>query len=91
MSRREPGAEDPGAARGRQVRRGAAAYQGALEAVLAIAIGALLGYWVDGRLGSSPRWLIVGTIVGFGAFTLRLFRMRKLFDVPPGEGDRKDP
>jgi F0F1-type ATP synthase assembly protein I len=90
MSQREPGVEGPGAARGRQVRRGAAAYQGALEAVLAIAIGALVGYWVDRRLGSS-HWLIVGTILGFGAFTLRLFRMRKLFETPEGDGDRKDP
>ena len=73
--------------RGEQARRGAAAYQGALEAVLAIAIGAGVGYWIDSHFGSSPRGLIVGTLLGFGAFVLRLWRMRKLFDEgSPGGG-----
>jgi len=76
-----------GPSRDEMARRGAAAYQGALEAVFAIAIGAGVGYWADGHFGSSPRWLIVGTVLGFGAFVLRLFRMRKLFDEgPPGSG-----
>jgi F0F1-type ATP synthase assembly protein I len=66
-------------------RRGIAAYQGALEAVLAIVIAAGVGYWADQRFGTQPRWLIVGTCIGFGSFVLRLFRMRKLFeDAPPG-------
>lgn len=64
---------------------GIAAYQGALEAVLAIAIAAGLGFWADQRFGTEPRWLIVGTCVGFAAFVVRLWRMRKLFDgAPPG-------
>jgi F0F1-type ATP synthase assembly protein I len=66
--------------RGDEARRAAAAYQGALEAVFAIAIGAGVGYWADRRFASSPRWLIVGTVVGFGAFVLRLWRLRRLFD-----------
>jgi F0F1-type ATP synthase assembly protein I len=61
-------------------RRGIAAYQGALEAVLAIVIAAGVGFWADQRFGTAPRWLIVGTCVGFGSFVLRLFRMRKLFE-----------
>jgi F0F1-type ATP synthase assembly protein I len=65
-------------------RRGIAAYQGALEAVLAIVIAAGVGYWADQRFDTEPRWLIVGTCLGFGAFVLRLWRMRKLFDPPPG-------
>ena len=72
-------------------RRGIAAYQGALEAVLAIVITASVGYWADQRFGTAPRWLILGTCLGFAAFVLRLFRMRKLFedasprdDVRPG-------
>jgi F0F1-type ATP synthase assembly protein I len=69
--------------RGQLTRRGVAAYQGALEAVLAIAIAAGIGFWVDGRLGSGPRWLIVGTIVGFAAFVLRLWRMRSLVEGDP--------
>ncbi len=75
---------------GDEARRGAAAYQGALEAVFAIAIGTGIGYWADAHFGSSPRWLIVGTFLGFGAFVLRLWRMRKLFDEgPPGGGNAK--
>jgi len=71
-------------------RRGAAAYQGALEAVFAIAIAAGVGYWADRHFGSSPRWLIVGTVVGFGAFVLRLWRMRTLFDQgSSGDGPAK--
>ena len=61
-------------------RRGIAAYQGALEAVLAIVITAGIGYWADQRFGTAPRWLILGTCLGFAAFVLRLFRMRKLFE-----------
>ena len=70
-------------------RRGIAAYQGALEAVLAIVITAGVGYWADQRFGTAPRWLILGTCLGFAAFVLRLFRMRKLFeDAPPGNKTR---
>ncbi len=61
-------------------RRGIAAYQGALEAVLAIVITAGVGAWADQRFGTEPRWLILGTCLGFAAFVLRLFRMRKLFE-----------
>jgi len=61
-------------------RRGIAAYQGALEAVLAIVITAGVGYGADQRFGTAPRWLILGTCLGFAAFVLRLFRMRKLFE-----------
>jgi len=67
-------------------RRGIAAYQGALEAVLAIVIAMGAGYWADRHFGTEPRWLIVGTCLGFASFVLRLFRMRKLFeDAPPGD------
>jgi F0F1-type ATP synthase assembly protein I len=66
-------------------RRGIAAYQGALEAVFAIVIAMGVGYWADHHFGTAPRWLLVGTCLGFASFVLRLFRMRKLFDdAPPG-------
>ncbi len=71
--------------KGEDRRRGIAAYQGALEAVLAIVITAGAGYWADQRFGTAPRWLILGTCVGFAAFVLRLFRMRTLFEEPPGK------
>jgi F0F1-type ATP synthase assembly protein I len=66
--------------KGEDRRRGIAAYQGALEAVLAIVIAAGIGFWADQRLDTQPRWLIVGTCIGFAAFVLRLFRMRTLFE-----------
>jgi len=70
--------------RDQERRRGIAAYQGALEAVLSIVIAAGVGFWADERFDTEPRWLIVGTCLGFGAFVLRLWRMRKLFETPPG-------
>jgi len=66
-------------------RRGISAYQGALEAIFAIIIGIGAGFWADRHFGTAPRWMIVGTVLGFGSFVLRLWRMRKLFeDAPPG-------
>lgn len=62
--------------------REASAYQGAMEAVFAIVIAALLGYWADSRFGTSPRWLIVGVVIGFASFVLRLMRMAKLLEDP---------
>lgn len=52
-----------------------AAYQGALEAVFAVLIGAGLGYWADDYFGSEPLFLLVGVVVGFAAFVLRLLRL----------------
>ena len=54
-----------------------AAYQGALEAVFAILIAAGLGYWADEHFGSGPLFLLVGVVVGFAAFVLRLLRLGK--------------
>ena len=53
-----------------------AKYQGALEAVLAIPIGAGLGYWADKNWEMGPVGLLVGFALGFAAFILRLIRMR---------------
>jgi len=64
--------------RGRQALREGAAYQGALEAVFALLIGAGIGYWADTRFGSSPWLLVIGTALGFAAFVVRLFRMGRL-------------
>ena len=79
-------AGSPGSAAG-------SAYQGAVEAVFAIVIASGVGYWADSRFGTSPRWLIVGTIVGFAAFVLRLARMAKLVEDPraPREADESEP
>ena len=64
--------DDPGsAARRSQVK----AYEGAFEAVAAVVIGALLGYWIDTQLDSSPWALVVGVALGFAAMVLRLLRL----------------
>ena len=61
-------------------RRGAKAYQGALEAVFAVPIAGGLGYWADTRFGTAPILLLVGLALGFVTFVVRLTRMRKLVE-----------
>lgn len=56
---------------------GGRAYQGALEAVLAILVGGGLGYWVDFETGKSPLFLLVGLVLGFCAFVLRMVRLAR--------------
>ena len=71
--------------------RRAAAYQGASEAVFAIIIATGLGYWADESFGTAPRYLLIGVVLGFVAFVLRLLRMRSLFDEPDAASDRGGP
>jgi len=63
---------DPHAAK----RSMASAYQGAIEAVVAMVFCALAGWWIDGRFGSEPIGLFVGMGIGFAAFLLRLLRIK---------------
>lgn len=65
----------PKSEREAHVRRAGTAYQGALESVFAILIGAGLGYWADATFDSAPWGLLVGLVLGFGAFVLRLVRL----------------
>ncbi len=58
-------------------RRAGTAYQGAFESVFAILIGAGLGYWADAAFDSAPWGLLVGLILGFSAFVLRLVRLAR--------------
>lgn len=75
----------------REARRQGAAYQGAFEAVFAILVGAGIGYWADGHFGTSPRYLLIGTAIGFGSFVLRLFRLgRHLQDAERGAVDESE-
>jgi ATP synthase protein I len=60
-----------------RVRRAGTAYQGAFESVFAILIGAGLGYWADATFDSAPWGLLVGLLLGFGAFVLRLVRLAR--------------
>jgi F0F1-type ATP synthase assembly protein I len=66
-------------------RRGARAYQAALEAVFAIPIAGGLGYWADRQFGTDPVLLIVGLVLGFATFVVRLSRMRGLMEEPSKE------
>jgi F0F1-type ATP synthase assembly protein I len=63
-------------------------YQGAVEAVVALLLAMGAGHWADQKLETAPRYLIVGTIIGFSAFVVRLLRMRKLME-PPRPEDRE--
>jgi F0F1-type ATP synthase assembly protein I len=71
-------------------RKGALAYQGAFEAVLSILIGAGLGAWADHGFGTSPILLLVGLVVGFGAFVLRLVQLGQKLEAASDE-DAKQP
>ena len=76
--------------RERSARRQNAAYQGALEAVLAILIASGIGYWADQRFDTSPRYLLIGVVVGFASFVLRLLRLGRLIrEPPPGDTDEE--
>ena len=50
-------------------------YEGAFESVFSILIGAGFGYWADQHFETSPRFLLVGLAIGFGAFVLRLWKL----------------
>jgi F0F1-type ATP synthase assembly protein I len=74
----------------------ASAYQGAVEAVVAMVICALAGWWIDGRLGSEPWGLFVGMGIGFAALLLRLLRIKtptigRPSPAPREEADDRDP
>ena len=64
-------------------RRKGAAYQGALEAVFAILITTGAGYLADQHFGTSPLYLFLGVLVGFGSFVLRLWRLGRQQLGPP--------
>ena len=51
------------------------AYEGGLQAGLAVVISMGLGIWADSHLGTSPVGLFVGLAIGFGAFILRIWRL----------------
>lgn len=57
-----------------------------LQLGASITVLALLGYWLDGRLGTLPLFLIVGVLAGFVGGTIAIVRK-----VPPVGGRRSDP
>jgi F0F1-type ATP synthase assembly protein I len=70
--------------------RAGRAYSKAVEAVLAIPIGIGIGYFVDGRLESSPIGLVIGAALGFAAFVRRLVSMRSLVESEAAEAAAED-
>ena len=42
---------------------------------VSIAGGALLGWWLDGRLGSAPLLLVVGILLGIAVALIGMMRM----------------
>lgn len=60
------------------------AYEGAAEAVGAIIVAIGIGYWIDSRYGTTPSGVLIGAVVGFTAFVVRLLRLGK--QLHPDEG-----
>jgi F0F1-type ATP synthase assembly protein I len=40
-----------------------------------VILGALLGYWLDGRFGTSPTWTMILTLLGTAAGLAQLIRI----------------
>lgn len=66
---------------------GGSAYQGVFEAVGAILIACVAGFWIDRKFETAPVGILVGAAIGFGAFVLRLMRLGKELH-PDGEAGR---
>ena len=58
-----------------RARRQGLAYQGAFEAVAAVPIATGIGYWIDTSYETGPYGLLIGAVIGFSAFVLRLMRL----------------
>lgn len=59
------------------------------ELAASIAGGALLGWWIDGQLGSAPKALITLSVVGIVGGLYNLIRTA-LAAGPGGDGRRDD-
>lgn len=57
------------------MRKAGGAYEGGLQAALAVVISMGLGIWADSHFGTSPVGLFVGLGIGFGAFILRIWKL----------------
>ena len=55
---------DPAARKGRGLYEGLSASSAGLELGIAVALGALFGRWLDGKLGTEPWMLLVFLVVG---------------------------
>ena len=48
-----------------------------LSFVLAIVIGTAFGWWIDGKLGTSPWGFLIGFVFGIAAGVLNVYRAQK--------------
>lgn len=71
-------------------RRISGSYQGAVEAIVALLLAMGAGFWADQKFDTAPRYLLIGVVIGFGSFVLRLMRMRSLIEEPPDEEAPKE-
>lgn len=70
-------------------RKGGGAYEGGLQAGLAVVISMGFGIWADSYFESSPVGLFIGLGVGFGAFILRIWRLMKQQN-PAGQSSEEE-
>ncbi len=62
-----------------------------MEAVFSLLIALGAGFWIDRKFETEPVFLLVGLVLGFSAFIMRLMRLRRLI-VPENESlDDPDP
>ena len=73
----------------RAIWRGARHASVGLEVGVAVAIGALGGWWLDGHFGWTPWGLMVGTLAGVGAATKALLRVVRDVQRESAEDDRQ--
>lgn len=67
------------------------AYQAAFEATIAVVVAGAAGGYADQRFDTAPMFLIVGVLLGFGTFVLRLVRlMNELAGAEDARGGTKE-
>jgi len=58
--------------------------------VISILVAAGVGYWADEQFDTAPRYLLIGIVVGFASFVLRLVRLGRQLREGGPEGGRED-
>jgi len=74
----------------RAVWRGARHASVGLELGVAVAIGALGGWWLDGKYGWSPWGVCIGTLLGVAAGINSLVRVVRDVQREAAEDDRRE-
>lgn len=77
--------ESPGQASGRALREAAPILGAASALTGALVLGALGGWWLDGKLGTSPYLLLLGT---FSGLVIGLYDVARVV-LRPGRGERR--